>query len=168
MLNTIKSIFVLLFLTLLSLPAVQGAFAPFSFEAVQENKARPVFPDGSMLEKLWSDPTYSRRVEEWFNGVFPLRDIYIRISNQIKYSLYSESREVLIGSNGWITDKVVAKSLMPIDHLTDDQIISLHRRITQFNDYLKTRGIKLVIVPVPLKNELYRKELTFPSLSRPE
>jgi hypothetical protein len=102
----LKFIFVGCFFSILTLPAIQLAFHPFTYAPLQENRAQPPFHPHDNLTHLWNGGgRASIDFEKWFNVVYPMRDIYVRAVNQITYSLFRESNQVLLTKDGYTMDR---------------------------------------------------------------
>src|ERR1022692_193807 len=106
MITVLKAAFVGCFLAILALPAIQLAFHPFTYAPLQEHRAQPVFHPYDSLTRLWDGGgRASIDIEKWFNAVYPMRDLYVRVVNQITYSLFHESNQVLLDKYGCTMDR---------------------------------------------------------------
>lgn len=131
---------------------------------------RPLFPVAPLLEyrKAAPPPDIVRTVVEgdgrlaaginaWFDDRLGFRPLLTRLANQIDYSLFGYSRKVLMGKDGFLFERREVDELVTHER---DQSIEVEKRV--FDDlaaYLRTRGIRLVIVATPAKEAFYREFL---------
>ena len=74
-------------------------------------------------------------------------------SNQMKFELFGESEQVIVGRDGWLFDRrVITHDQRQLDMLSENELNRIVDRIRKLNNYLKMRGIYLLLVPVPWKN----------------
>ena len=96
----------------------------------------------------------------WFEDHFGARDLMIRCKNQIDFTLFAKSDKVHVGAGGWLF----------LRNPLDSYIVYLERQPTTIIDdkvkemevlaqYLDTRGIKLIVMVVPLKWTVYSESL---------
>src|ERR1700722_17949849 len=106
MIAALKAVFVGCFLAILALPAIQFAFHPFTYAPLQEHRAQSLFRPHDSLTHLWDGGGKAGiDFEKWFNAVYPMRDLYVRVVNQITYSVFHESNQVLLDKNGCTMDR---------------------------------------------------------------
>jgi len=91
---------------------------------------------------------------------FVFRDFLIMLANQIRYDLFGESSQVIVGKDGWLFDRVIITRDQPrADRMSDEDLALVVGRIKLLDSYLAGRGIHLLLVPVPLKNTVMVDEL---------
>jgi SGNH hydrolase-like domain, acetyltransferase AlgX len=165
--KALKVIFVGCFFGILALPAIQLAFHPFKHVPLPENRAELFHPYDN-LTHLWDGGgRASIDFEKWFNVVYPMRDIYVRAVNQITYSLFRESNQVLVNKDGYTMDRfTVLNNQRAEDDMTDAQLNDLVVKIIAARDYFSRRGQTLILLPVPFKNT-FDKTITFKEIRRP-
>ncbi len=164
----IKKFFICVFLISLALPYLQQCFYFFNIAPIRENRIKIGKPEGNMIRQLYERREYANEYEKYFNDNYGMRDFYIRLRNQIDYSLFNRSNEVIIGKDGWLFDKSIAEKQQPaLDHLSDGQWDRMFSRILALNEYLKRRGIILVLVPIPMKNTVYPEMFPDANVVRP-
>ena len=160
--------FIVLFLIILFAPSIEQRFDLIPVQPVVESRAKVPLPPGNPMENLWLGHGYFSEYEKHFNDVFGFRDFFIRVRNQIQYSLFSDSDQVIIGRDGWLADRSsVDVEQHHTDTLTEEQWAQLQGRIVKFNRILRDRGIYLIIVPVPIKNTVYPEYFPDAAARRP-
>ena len=158
----IKLLLIILFLTFVSLPAIQY-FHPFiSIEKVDEKRKKVEKPQGNIIKKLYQDSSTAITIEKYFSDHFPLRDLLLRINAQFEYSMLNRAREVVIGKNGWLCDKKVLIYQLPeLDKISDNDIKKAIIKLKKLEYYLNKNGTKFLMVIIPMKPTVYPE--MFPS-----
>lgn len=160
--------FIALFLVALCAPTIQQVFHVVPLEPVVESRAKVPLPPGNPIEQLWLERGYISDYERHYNDVFGFRDFFIRVRNQIQYSLFHDSDEVVLGRNGWLADKITLEvEQRTSDHLTDADWSRLAQRVAHLHRILRRRGIYLFVIPVPLKNTVYPEKFPEAAALRP-
>lgn len=161
-------IFVAAFLAILCLPTVQQVLHPIAVEPVVESRQKVEMPAGNWIAGLWLAKGYFSDYERHFNDVFGFRDFFIRLRNQIQYSLFHDSDQVIVGRNGWLVDKdSVNIEEVTVDTLSDAQWDHLKSRLEKLNGILRQKGITFLVIPVPFKNTVYPEEFPASTARRP-
>lgn len=154
--NWVMRLICILFLLVLALPTVQMAFHPISIKPVVENRPKVAPPVGPIDLQIGRMEQFSREFERYFNDNYGLRDFFIRLKNQFQYSVFGESRQVIIGRDGWLSDRsVVEVQQRHTDGITDEAVAKLETRFLKLRAILEQRGMTLILVPVPIKNTVY-------------
>lgn len=100
-----------------------------------------------------------------FNTTFSLRPLFVRLKNQLDFTLFRESKQVVLGEDGWLCDLELAQRYIPTtDNLSGEQWGAVEKRLLALKAFLDARGVKLLVVPVPLKPTVYGER--FPGISR--
>lgn len=159
----VKILFILLFLSLLALPAAQRLTGFVRVPPVDEKRQLAALPLQAPLAGCLSGPAYADAVETWFSDHFPLRDLALRTLGQFEYSALGRAKEVVVGSDGWLCDKtVLIKQLPALDRMTDAQLLFGIQMLMRLRAHLASRGIDLLVVIVPMKPTIYPEK--FPAL----
>jgi hypothetical protein len=161
--------FVLVFLSLLLAPAWQKEFKPFYYQPVDENRRLLEQPAGNLFVELFRQGAdYSKAYERFFNDHYGFRDFFIKAKNQLDYSLFHRSDEVLIGRDGWMEYRNMwGGQLIEAERLTDRQWADIFDRFERLRAYLAERNVTLVLLPVQLKFGLYPELAPKNLVSRP-
>jgi hypothetical protein len=147
---------IVIFSLVLCAPVAEQRFPLIGVTPVVELRQKAPLPAGNPVQELWSNPSYFEEYERHVNDTFGFRDFFIRLRNQIQYSLFGDSNQVVLGDDGWLADKSSLEVQQPaVDQLTDTQWTRLADRMLRFQGILEKRGIKLFVIPIPLKNTVY-------------
>jgi hypothetical protein len=154
--RTFKKLFLLAFLLLLLLPVLQHASGVVRVDRVNEHRAKVGWPAGNPLLAPAFDKGYTAKVEAYVADHFPLRDLLLRLHGQVEYSLLGVAREVIVGRDGWLSDKkLLAEHLPQLDQLDDDQVRSGILQLKRLQHWLAARDTRFLVVIVPLKPSIY-------------
>jgi hypothetical protein len=159
----------LVFVIVLLAPALEAEFGWLRVPPVTENRARVVAPSDVLWNDLADGGQTARAFEKAFDDNYALRDAFIRLENQVQYSALRDSRQVVIGRDGWLADRSsVEVQQRKVDQMSDEEFSKLTARILSLNERLKQSGVTLVLLPVPIKNTVYPEEFPQPRVVRPE
>ena len=127
-----------------------------SLRGVVEKPAPPVWTLAGIL-----DGSVFRATEEWFSGHVGLHNLWVRLDNQVSYTLFRESpvREtgtrVVVGPDDWLFEYAyITAAVTPSPHSTE-QLEAMAALIRRVQDKLARRGPRLLLVVAPSKVELY-------------
>jgi hypothetical protein len=156
---TFKRLFLLTFLLLLLLPALQQAFGFIRVDKVNEHREKVAWPAGNLLAGPVTDKGYTTKVEAYFADNFPLRDLLLRVHGQLEYSLLGVAREVIVGRDGWLSDKkILAEHLHQLDQVDEVQIQAGVLQLKRLQYWLEQRGVRFLMVVVPVKPTVYPEQ----------
>ena len=161
--------FIILFLLILWAPLLQQYVHIFQFIPVIENRNRVALPKLSILPNIFIQKNnYTKDFEKYFNDNFGFRDDLIRLKNQIDYTFFHYSDEVLIGKDNWLFYKEeVERDEVKLEKLNDAHFIDIQNKILALNERLKKGGITFVVMPIPEKNSVYPELMTQNTTKRP-
>lgn len=135
------------------LPALQIGS---SLRGVAEKPAPPAWTLTGLL-----DGSVFRAMEEWFSGHVGLHNLWVRLDNQVSYTLFRESpvREsgtrVVVGPDDWLFEHAyITAAITPSPHSTA-QLAEMAALIRRVQEKLTRRGPRLLLVVAPSKVELY-------------
>ncbi|MFA5828065.1 MAG: hypothetical protein WC841_01700 [Candidatus Shapirobacteria bacterium] len=164
-----KTPFVAFFLYLICFPFFQEKTNIFRYQSVEENRKKISHPLGNpIVELLNTKNNYSSAYEKYFNDNYGLRDLFIRLKNQIDYSAFGVSDEIIIGKNHWLFYKnVVEREQFYLEQQTEAQFENIQNKILSLNQYFKKREVLFVVMPIPMKNSVYPEHYTNRTTNRP-
>jgi len=154
-----KLLFTITLLTLMSLPAVQFIFPFIKEKPLNEYRILAEKPE---IISLFSENFKSNRgqLEDWINDHIGFRGSFIRLLNQMQYSILKKSEFNFVGSNDWFYFKT---------YYMGTYNASLPRREAHYEkafqrwlvlrDHLAERDITLVVMDIPLKHFIYSENL---------
>ena len=160
--------FVLLFLALIALPGVQMAFPLIKSTPVEENRTLAKFPalqgyDISSLTK------WTAGLSPWFNDNFGFRAELIRAWNEISMR-FGYSERVYLGPDHWLNYRhIIDDPIVGFARLSDKDIDHIGEGFLKMRDYLAAKNVRLLIVSVPQKYQVYPESLpsSAPHISSP-
>jgi hypothetical protein len=144
------------FMLLLILPAVQKRYPFIHCPAVDENRKKYEKPVASMIEVLLNRHGAAAAYEKYYNDHYGLRDLFIRVKNQIDYSVFCKSDKVHIGADGWLFYRSVLDTEEPgVQRCLASQERDVPGELDRIQEQLRRKGVTLVYVPCPQKNTVY-------------
>lgn len=165
----IKTFLIIFFMVFICSPTIQYFNPVVKGKSVVENRTKAEWPQGSLWTGLIRGAGYTTTVERFFSDHFPLRDIMLRVLGQFEYSVLGRSREVIIGKEGWLSDKkVLAEQLHQLDRVNDEQIKASVIQLKRFQHWLQGRGIDFLMVIIPMKPTIYPEKFPEQYVQRPE
>lgn len=119
-----------------------------------------IAPYPSISLKTWLSGDFQEQFSNYFSQNFLIRKLFIKITNQIYYTLFDKSymydQSIIIGKNKWLYELAYiqdyCKLLIPL-HL--DEAVSLAKKIEELQRQLKKRGVKFLVLITPSKASLY-------------
>ncbi len=153
--NNPKKILFGILLLALFLPMLQQGF---NFIEVKPLKGAIVnAKDTSFSMNGWLNATYQTTKEKFLNDNFGLRNIFIRINNQIAFDVdnLALANGMIIGKNNYIYEEGVIKSYLGDDLCQEKSLNDQLGQLKDVHDSLKRRGIDLIVVAVPNKAFFY-------------
>jgi len=135
---------------------------------LEENRLMEAFPNMANCEFGQVDECF-KKINTWFDDNYRPRDLLTRLQTQIDYSVFSTSDKVHIGADDWLfyrstldIQKVLAERLpQPVF----DQFLA---DLDALDQYLRTRDIQLIVLPIPLKDVIYPEKLPSSTPNLPE
>lgn len=162
-----KNLTIVAFWVILVLPAIQMVFKPIRIYEVDEHRSKVLFPRLVAKDRLKDNGAIGKEIQNWFNDNYGLRDLFIRIKNQIDYSIFNKSDRIHLGNQGWMYYRnVLDVQKIQLDRVLERAWIDYCEQFVLLNQYLKSRGIRLIIMVIPLKDVIYPEHLpiTIPNL----
>ncbi len=113
--------------------------------------------DTTFSFKGWFSGKYQVHKEIFVRDSFGLRNIFIRIRNQVDFSVFDKANtpEVVIGKNNYLFDKRYIAGYYGTDFVGTDSITNVVNRLKFINDTLKKLNKTLLIVFAPDKAWFY-------------
>jgi hypothetical protein len=149
---------ILFFTLVLLLPTSQ-----MRFHFVHETRLHGMAPETRRppltLAEWWSG-NFQRQFQAWFDENLGLRGYFIKIDNQIGYTVFHEawSRSVdrpAVGLNGFIYEDVFLDALNGSTSPAEPELAALAHRLRLLQDGLAQRGIAFVFLIAPSKAATY-------------
>lgn len=114
----------------------------------------------------WCDNSFQKSLSQKFNEKFGLRDFFIRLNNQVYYSLFKESyaqENILVGKKNYLYTKTYIDAY--INPFKGEKVKKLEKnviKIKTLQDRLKKRGIPFLVVITPTKPSVYPEYMPEP------
>lgn len=155
--------FILIIITLVLItPLLQKEFSFFN-ETPLKGAFTPITEPDLILEN-WFSGEYQLQYEKYFNDSIGFRSLFVRINNQLEYSLFDNvsAQGIVIGKEGVLYQEVYIQSYLGEDFIGDEKIISEVKKIDFVQKELLKRGKKMLYVIAPSKASIYPDN--FPSV----
>ena len=105
----------------------------------------------------WFAGRYSFEKEQYLNENFGFRNLFVRLYNQIQYSLFNEAKAngVIIGEEQYLYEENYILSYLGRDFIGEDKIQKKVEKLRKIVDTLKTKNIDLIVILAPGKGSFY-------------
>lgn len=150
-----KKILLSLILIILFLHGIQGFINFVETPPLKGYIEKPKKPN--LSKSSWLDGNYQIKEEEYINSRFGFRSFYIRLSNQIAFSLFKKAKAngVIIGQENYLYEENYLKAHSGKDYLGMDRLQKLSERIKFISDTLTKLNKQLLIVFAAGKGSYY-------------
>jgi hypothetical protein len=122
-----------------------------------ENRTKLIKPQfNDSLEKYFKD------YDSYYTDNFSLRDNFIRLLNQLQFSLFSTSSvpdRVTIGKDGWFYEASCAINYKAANLFTEEELSKYREEIRKRTLWARKRGIHYYLAIVPNKMQIYPEYL---------
>jgi hypothetical protein len=146
--------FIAAFIALLLLPPLQMLVRLVNVQPLDEKRVPAPFPD-IIGRYSHGDGRLSGAINQWFDDHVGFRPLFVRIKNQIDYSLFGYSSKVLIGRSGWLFEPGLLDGKVANDRAGQSGQARLQGQFVALAAYLAKRNMRLVIVSNPIKATIY-------------
>ncbi len=136
---------------------------PLIFSFTKLNSKIELKGDVALIEKpkltahKWVDGSYQNQFEKYINDHVGFRPIFVRIRNQVQYSLFNEAKAagVIEGKEKYLYEKNYIKAFNGDDFLGSDTIYQRTQRLKTLQDSLSNFGKTLLVCLAPGKGSFY-------------
>lgn len=149
-----KKLTLSLILAILISPLIATFFGLEVGKPVKKNTiAMPAFEKLSFTDIKME---YFSELGQWFSANNSFEGFYLRLWNQVRWSLFGVSDEIVAGVDGWEVDKKsVFEQLPETDKVSSGTLKDTILLIKKFQNYLNKKNIEFVIVIIPFKSTIY-------------
>lgn len=143
------------FIAILFIPIIQQNLKLFNIDKLNGSfhaSGNPKF----FVKKLMSGE-FQKSYESFINENFGFRNIFVRLHNQIEYSIFNKStaNDVVIGKEGYLYEEKYIRALQGLDFIGENKIDSLIHKAKFLQDTLQKLNINLVLVFAPSKARFF-------------
>jgi hypothetical protein len=153
--NKIKSLLFCLIIALLFLPIIQNRFELFQLEPL--NGAITIPEKNYVNIKEWFSGDYQLKKEKYLNECFGFRNLFIRINNQIAFSLFNVAKAngVIIGKKNYLYEESYIKAYKGTDFVGLDSITNRMMKLKIIQDSLSKLNKTIIVVFAAGKGSYY-------------
>lgn len=166
-----KKIFVIFFICIISMPSVAMLLGIRQIHPIDENRIKRNFPQDGIITMFVDDGEYATKITKYFNDNFFLRDMMIRLKNEIQFKVFGVSGEdgLYISKNGYMFYKsVIEQQQIKNEKISDERQEELIDALRRVHGYLKSKNIEFLVMVPPQKNDIMLGELEKTNVNRPE
>jgi len=127
-------------------------------------------PLGGVINKIefpglsassWLSGSFQDSVNTWVDQEFGFKPIYIRIYNQIDFSLYGVSHgdAVVVGKDNFLFEEWYVMEYLGYYNIGSEKVKDQINKLQAINDYLNTYNTKLVAILAPGKPYYYPEHM---------
>lgn len=155
-----KSILMAYELGVMILMLLSHLYLHFYFQAdkyvINENRNKKELPQGKWWTAIVDDGSYCAAIEDYFNDNFKTRDFFIRVKNQIKYSVFHESDGVYVDKEGYLYYRdVIDNAEIKNEKMTNGQVKDAINSLLEFRNYIELQGKNFYFMLPPQKNTAF-------------
>lgn len=133
---------------------VQMAIPIIRISPVTEN--RDPFPLPDFYSKIFHDNgRLAAELNRWFDDRVGFRAFFIRLNNQIQYSLFNHSDKVYIGRDKTLFLRGFIEAKLAFERGGEPWQEAMRAQFLALSRYLDRRNIRLVVVSNPIKASVY-------------
>ena len=105
------------------------------------------------------DSSIGTDLSAWFDDHHGFRAFFIALKNQVDYIVFNRNSRVDIGKDGYFFLRSHTQRLKKYDMMSDEELKVYKERLLSLRDALLARGIKLIVVDFPVKNDIMQSKL---------
>lgn len=105
----------------------------------------------------WFSEDFQSQAEKYLNQNFGFRNFFVRLNNQLKYSLFNaaQANGVIIGKQNYLYEESYILAYLGKDFIGEEAIADQMQKLKFVQDALKTRNIDIILVLAPGKGSFY-------------
>jgi hypothetical protein len=142
-------------LVFLIIPLFQFQFQCLSVTPLRGAIVNP--EDVSLSFEKWFSGEYQTKKETYLNATFGFRELFIRLNNQIAFSLFNKAnvQDVVIGKNNYLYEINYIKAYYGLDYIGKDSIEQKMKKLSFISDTLAKLHKNIIIVFAAGKGSFY-------------
>ncbi len=153
--NAVKTGLLVILIGVLCIPMLQYYFPTITMKPLEGSYTKKS-PE-SFSWKGWFEGTFQSNFDEWYNENFGFRNFFVRLHNQLNYSVFTQtnSHKIVIGKNGYLYEEEYIKSYFGQNFQGINNISETVNTISATAEYLKEHNTQFLIVIAPGKGYFY-------------
>ncbi len=124
-------------------------------------KTDSAFPQFNLND--WNRGIFQEEFQTWFQKKIGLREYYIRLDNQINFSLFNECKSyknaIVLGKNNWLYERPYINSYRGMDRVPRKELEKRIAQMKQLQDLLEKENIVFLFIISPSKATVYPEYL---------
>ena len=151
----IKGVLFFIILALLIIPIIQAKYNLINLTPL---KGAISEPEKSYINvKDWFSGIYQEKEEKYLNETFGFRNLFIRINNQIAFSLFKKAKAngVIVGKKNYLFEENYIKAYYGTDFIGTDSILHQMERVKFVQDTLAKLNKNLILIFAAGKGSFY-------------
>ena len=156
----IKILFIIIAITLSSLPLVLMAVKPTTIST--ENRSLAKFPSVTNREGK-VNLNYFSEFEKYFSDHFAFRNELVYADAMIQKGLFkvSSSDGVIAGKNGWLYYSSTLDDYLGINMMSEREVYNAAHNLSLVQKYVEEKGGRFLFTVAPNKNTLYGENMPY-------
>lgn len=162
-----KYILFILLVFIISLPLLQRLFPLIHLKELNGKYEIGLKPE--LSKESWFSCDYQKQYDKYFNDKIGFRPMFIRIHNQIYYSIFSTyaSESITLGKDGYIYETNYINAYIGLDYIGDKEIKIKLDKLKKLQDTLQSLNKEIIIVLAPSKASFYPEYIPDKFLVKP-
>lgn len=147
-----ESIFIFLCMGFVFVMAVCTIFRFDGKEELYGTSVKASYPEISM-EEIWKGK-YQSQWDEWYKDNLPFHTFFVKLNNQILYSMGANINDIIVGKDGWLYSEEYVNNYY--SNISDSDKIKYSEyilKIGQLKEKLERAGKQLIYIITPSKAE---------------
>lgn len=163
-----KYILFILLGIIISLPLLQRLYPLIHIKELNGKYEMGLRPN--LNKESWLSCDFQKQYDKYINDNIGFRPIFIRIHNQIYYSIFSTSaaESITLGKDGYIYETNYINAYIGLDYIGDKEIKIKFEKLKKLQDTLKSLNKEIIIVLAPSKASFYPEYIPDKFLIKPK
>jgi hypothetical protein len=113
--------------------------------------------DTTLTLQSWLSGRYQERQQEMFRAHFGFHNYYVRLNNQIDFSLFrkSNTERLIVGKGNFLYESSYIEAYFGRDFVGEEKLEEKYKKLKSVQDLLASKGILLEVVMAPGKATFY-------------
>lgn len=150
-----KYILFILLVIIISLPLIQRLFPLIHIKELNGKYEMGLKPN--LNKDSWFSGDFQKQYDKYTNDKIGFRPVFIRIHNQIYYSIFSTSaaESITLGKDGYIYEANYINAYIGLDYIGDKEIKLKLEKLKKIQDTLRSLDKEIIIILAPSKASFY-------------